>query len=768
MTQVPNTITQRVNFYACHRVIDKHNNVYFVPRFDSINEIDKSVSEAYLNRLTFEFDDTDYMNISIGTWSPEDRNLVVKGNIEDFRNRGDDTSMPLNYFIIKRTSTYSDYSTETYYAYFIKRVRQVGNGSISIDYEPDHFTNTFYLQNYHRLTQEEITNKSYEPFSEIITNPYIAQQHYDRVERVGQVGIRNKNMDIFANIEQQFNFRRQYKDSKKQIGNCHLLNDSQLQIIEDTDDFVDLPDEIKIACYQQSTAFLHVVLKDKQVIMRKLIGDEPIERVFNYNIPNTNIQNDLYVLVLPIVSIPRFLEKYESKIKNASYLRKRGNYFVEGKNYTMEQLSLKDFYQKDNPFQNYVLSMFITRDSNLYYNITFNANGFHIVNCQEHSSDDNAKLVIVSAEEGMFSEKLFYTETIEDNEIKIAFKKAVTHPEPFPTTYDDDDTKIPRTAYIEKFGERSFNLDLSKNTTINQLKTEYFEHVLHFEPYSFYSISYLGTIETILNRKNYYHQNESAVNITYSMSISDSIKYNVIPNYVILGERRLMYNESLQFIVTNHLTIINQAIDDYLIANQSQMRAQYALNEIQQKQNWANAGIDAISSIGSGALRGAMFGGPVGAVIGAGAGAIQAGAGLAKQGVEAGLSKKKIDIEQKAKLSDLGRQPDSINKVGAEIITDLSTGEMAFYLNHYTIDKVSYDSIAKYLERYGYQVNIYDKMNILDRKYWNYIELLSMDIDNTISMEAEESIRDIFKSGVTLQHEANGLTYPHNYETILD
>ena len=127
-------------------------------------------------------------------------------------------------------------------------------------------------------------------------------------------------------------------------------------------------------------------------------------------------------------------------------------------------------------------------------------------------------------------------------------------------------------------------------------------------------------------------------------------------------------------------------------------------------------------------------------------------------------------MNQKSKLADVGQQPNNVKQVGTDIITDLSISEIGVYLNHYTIDEISYNNIAKYLERYGYLVNIYSELHCYDRKGWNYVKLIDFEVDKQMSDAQEESIRQIFKNGVTLLHEPSYLhsNTLHNYEVVLD
>ena len=180
---IPSNRSQMVTFYNTTGVIEKDKNMYFAPRFEDEDDI---VYESFIDKLNAICPPpSDYDAIMLTGWSPEDRTLVVRGNIDDFRVITD-TGACLNYLIVKRSITrkLQDESTitnEYYYGFFITGVEQVGGSSVKVSVEPDDFTNVFYLHNSHQITAEEAESLSYEPFNERMKNCYINRQHYDRV-----------------------------------------------------------------------------------------------------------------------------------------------------------------------------------------------------------------------------------------------------------------------------------------------------------------------------------------------------------------------------------------------------------------------------------------------------------------------------------------------------------------------------------------------------------------------------------------------------------
>ena len=170
---IPTEITQTVSFYNTEGIIEKHKNNYFVPFITK--DGNKTVRDIFLEKLNAKvIPPVAYKDVVISSWSPEDKNLVVKGNVDDFRVITEEGEA-LNYFIITRTVN----NVTHYYAFFINDVQQVGGASVNISYEPDHFTNVFFLHN-KDVPAEDIT---YDPFNNKLKNCYIERQHYDRIDR---------------------------------------------------------------------------------------------------------------------------------------------------------------------------------------------------------------------------------------------------------------------------------------------------------------------------------------------------------------------------------------------------------------------------------------------------------------------------------------------------------------------------------------------------------------------------------------------------------
>ena len=325
----------------------------------------------------------------------------------------------------------------------------------------------------------------------------------------------------------------------------------------------------------------------------------------------------------------------------------------------------------------------------------------------------------------------------------------------------------PFMLFVEKCEPVKFNVNLvesdKQGTTI---KSSFIEPVLSFNPYSFYSVSYLGRIEVPLNKLNYYEQPLVECNLT--IAISESIKYSFIPTYQIQGKKQKMYSESIEQTFINSVTVVNDKLIEYMIANQAQMKNQYAVNDLNRDYGLIEAGISTVGEIGKGIGRGLAFGSPEMAIAGGVAGFVTGGVNLIETGIDWSKTDKTIAMNQKAKLADMGNLPSNLKQVGSDIIVDLSINEMGLYLNHYTIDELSYNSICKYLERFGYMVNLFDELHVNTRVGWDFVQIQSFDYEAEITEEQEQNIRQIFQNGVTLLHNSAYLTSGHNYEVILD
>ena len=747
-------ITQSVSFYNTAGVIEKEHNIYFVPR---LNHTSGKTNALWLTAFTTLCPSpVAYTNKSVGQWRPEDKVLTIEGDIDDFR---DVDTLRLNYMILTRTVD----NTTRYIAYFLNSATQVGVNSVRLELEPDHFTNVFFLS-------DETTNlpDASTLFSNKMKRTYVKRQHIDRTT---SLGADTAYEDIFANYEETFAFKRQYRDSKRPLlYGQDYFSSAELQTITLTETWGNLSSAIQIKILKVCCAFLHVVINKNNI----LIGGSTNVNGTGWESPVTFLprtrpltKNNLTKLICPIAVIPPFLDKFTDDIKGVYdtiglYLN---NYRI-GLYQTLypRVVGLKKLLE-NSYLHEYIVSAYITRESYLYKLMTF-TNTLISINVKEYGGTGS-----YSEKDDYFAVYLAsdYNTVMEDQLPKI-ISKEISYVKIEDSGQEEVRLRIHKSdgtypsvgeyyiCLVEREDKISFNLNL--NTTIPDLKTTYYDKVLDYNPYSFYSISYLGQIEVPLNKRNYKQNN--ILNFELTVTVSDVCKYNLIPSYLISSNYQKFYQESLVATFANQLTITTEKLMDYVIANQTQMKNQYAVNDL-------NVGKGIVGGLLSGGAtfgKQALMGNPVAGAMGG----IQAGASALESAVSWAFGKEEIALNQKAKLADLGNLPNNLKQVGTDINIDILTDEFGLYLNHYRIDDLSYNSICKYLERYGYLINMFMPLEVYSRKYWNYIELVDFEFNVKVNVAQEESIRQIFQNGVTLLHDKTGLNdeTKHNYEVVLD
>lgn len=322
-----------------------------------------------------------------------------------------------------------------------------------------------------------------------------------------------------------------------------------------------------------------------------------------------------------------------------------------------------------------------------------------------------------------------------------------------------------------------FNLSIPDELSSYSIANDFKEPILESEPYTFYSISMYET-EQILYKSRYfrnYSSNVFTIKLKPIISFNESYKVGIIPSYKVNNVWLRYYSESLIMILNTQMPIIQDSWLEYFILNKAQMKNQYATQENNFKSGLAQAGVSGASDIVTSALKGGLSKGALGAGVGAGAGLIKTGASLVNQQISNQYQVANIRLSQQAKMSDMGAKPDTVKFAGSDLLYDALQNDMGVHISKYKIDSVSYNSIALYLERYGYQVNLFDRINIYDRAGLNYVKINSFDFveDNfVLSEEQMKSVSQIFEEGVTLLHDKDylhnlGESGYHNIETSI-
>ena len=852
---IPTNRTQSVTFYNTTGIIEREKGIYLSPRFKRRNtDVGKEVRAVFLSILNTEaVTDLNYTDIAIGSWSPEDRTLVVKGNIDDFRLVTEEGDC-LNYLVVTRTVTKNSVDKTFYYGFFITAVEQAGGSSIRLTVEPDDFTNVFYLHNKHVLTSDEINSTDYEPFNERMKNCYVNRQHYDRLSMdkyyelymefirvtsdipfvegtsvtlqlegaqdsiVGTVKsfdydsdlqelqliiytdekitisagqnwsyilydgqsyqcdydnretewetIRNyspTNIKIFLNQEESYKFKYQYKDSKFPLCKINNVNFTQAEMytINNTSSFELISSSLQNKIIKTCISYAVIQTKSHEGIgptwMR--YDSQSSYAKFNNNVGNRvgGVVTPSFFLASPILVIPKEFEKFSNVLKDKvsfypnissdeSHWQK-SSYTFDNILYAINRNSMAD----------YVYSCYLASD------IGIRDNDIEIV----HSNSVYKvyiKTKLVYADSGSSNDGLylstFWTDMSYEADVTKGLHVTDEHGAPVIVTLEG----VSLVIAFQWSSMKEINLTLTDSHPYGlNIKSNYYDPVLEAEPYSFYSLSIYGS-EMVLNKNRYYVESYiSNVKIEYSITFNGGMKMLYVPKYTVENYETRYFNEGITMTVTSQFPLLSDSYKTYYYQNMSQMKNQFAVNDY-------NKGTDLLqhflisgpNKVGNQAFKRGGWGAIAETVYQFGE--------MADELVDWGQSTKNIEMNQKAKLADMGRKPDNLKQAGSDVYADLESKEFIPFLNHYRIDELSYNSIAKYLERYGYQVSLYTSLNVNDRVGWNFVKLISFDWNPAydIMVGQEENLRKIFSEGVTLLHDKNYLTSGHNYETILD
>lgn len=840
---IPQERVQYVTFYNTTGVIEKDKNIYFVPRFSKTGaRAGNLLVSEWRNAFNSVCPPASYYtDIEIATWSPQDRTLRVKGNIDDFR-VVTGIGACLNYVLLRRRIKYNNYFTDNFYAFFITDAKQIGGSSIELTVEPDYFTNVFYLHNNHVLNASDIEN-DYEPFNEKLKNCYVNRQHYNRVKYeptpVYKTGITNisltqgssplspipeeiiytalegeeltnasfifnatqgtgsvsssirnnvlyavgtgipegttlegtlewtvqvgvtydtlvpDNIKVFLNQEESFRYKYQFRDMKQPLSELDSapanFTKEELEQIETENDYDNLSQDLRKKIMLSCIAYQVVELKSNEVTadlyirfdntsswanIGKRMGGNEIE---GYSKPN-------FTLFKPIMSIPLLFDKYKSKLELYDFyveyttlasVTHSQNIGKNGLLWTVNHNSIADYV-----YSAYLVSDVLYPDSNIsidFANKRVNFDAYFDEGSIGSTPVIQGLLTKMDGTNSGIYEQFLGTSASADRYI-----------------FDLVDTVL--CFSMNNIAKKIININIVEE--LPDLKNNYYDLVLESEPYSFYSLSLLS-YELTFNRNRYYTGLTNQLNVMYIPQYNGGLKLTLAPIYEVEGYQTIYYNEGLVTTITELFPLVSDSYTSYYYQNMSQMKNQFAVADYQWGSDFAQkffvtspnaVGITASKRGGWGAL--AETGNQV--------------MGWVDDAIDLYQQKHVTEMNQQSKLADVGRKPDVVNQAGSEVYTDLITKEYKMYFNHYTIDELSYNSIAKMLERVGYQINLYDSIHAIDRVGWNFVKLNNFDFSGKMTMAEENAIKNIFMNGVTLLHDKTYLTSGHNYETILE
>lgn len=859
---IPSTRQQTVTFYNTTGVIEREKNIYLVPRFSKYANMEGyEVRDAFITALEDVCPPSSaYEDIEISGWLPQDRTLVVKGNIDDFRLVTEEGEC-LNYFIIKRTVWKEDVNLDYYYGFFITGVEQAGGSSVRISCVPDDLTNVFYLHNKHVLSASDITD-DYEPFNEKMKNCYVNRQHYDRLsyqpelvyenytgsqsyvllpnasleirvqlhsndssvwdievsfeEDSGSVSVDSTEVQgnyliitikagssggsgvcsyeyneeywkdilkvstnkVFLNQEESFKFKYQYRDMKYPISiySGNFTND-EISQIESATTFDSLSGSLRAKIVRSCISYLVVETKSPEIAIPYYYAKgNNVDKYRDRNgqlVGNSSIRRSNPVIVFPYLQIPEVFQKFniDYEIQIASH-----NVVAQVSLSSFDPVTLLLEALSKNALPDYIYSVYNAKDVNIplsriQVNITSHYIRFDCDLPNYHVPSTSGPLQATTFNKGIYISGLMYKPISDDSGVVTLDTTLDIHFDSSTNAllYISSWNKSPIGIMVSGYDKTQFNLTIEE--TYPDLTTNYYDPVLEAEPYKFYSLTYLSSYELPFNKNRYFIDGKkNYITLTHYVSFNGAVKESYVAKYRVEGYSSEYFNEALTFTTSSSLALVSDSYSTYYYQNQAQMKNQFAVNDYNRGVDLAqHFFISGPNAVGYSAGKGGMSGGGAGA----GAGALLETGNQVMQMVDEGIdwaqSNKNIEMNQKAKLADMGAKPDVLKQAGSDLIFDLNTNQYQPFLNHYRIDELSYNSIAKLLERTGYKVNLYDTLHVVDRVGWNFIKLNGFDWAlSNIMTEQEESIRKIFLNGVTLLHDKSYLTSGHNYEKILE
>lgn len=625
------------------------------------------------------------------------------------------------------------------------------------------------------------------------------------------------NERLFINTEESYTFKEQHKDFKSPMSpfiQGTYLTQAELNEIKEVNSFSELRKELQRKVLILSMKAVRLTISDPDVIVKNMIrvqvSADRTEDLYIHYEPNeewlsrTSLKKSYAQVDVPIYMPPKELEKFRYDFKDLpliGYKISTGDP-LNDYDYTIvpnfpetspivgslqENLG-RGLFRENSPidtidkehrltndvsqvlssgaFAQYIMSAQIVSNPPFMKYVEFMESTYYltmIINMTLKESNCSLRQVRIAGKtpEGeTFEEEkgygLFFKDTF--NDYRMIYDSALYGVLMGISINTDENSELADNV------KRYINLPII-DLNSSDIKTKYIDPVLEQEPYSMYVLTRLGLIDSPLMKKRYWEMKEYknyTIPLYFIQSFNEAYKTSIVPIYKLDGFETPYYNEALTVTLSSSLPIRKDSYETFIYNNKAQMANQYALIEY-------NGGIDFLQTKYITGVGQVAKGWLMGAGGGALAGGISATVDTINSLIDWEQSKETTRMSQQAKKSDMGSIPDNYKQAGSDIYFDIFTGEHQEYLVHYNIDKVSHDSICKLLERLGYVVNIYDSLNVLNRKGWNYIKLHSFDFNAYLNANQEVTIKNIMTQGVTLVHEPVMLEQgQHNYETILD
>ena len=681
---------------------------------------------------------------------------------------------------------------------------QIGSTPSLEPFDPDqHYYDLGDLISYEvRVENNKYLLECHYPYQDVQGGLDHCETVYTELDDISYYHLHEDNLPIFSQIEEGFKYKRQIRDYKEFINYGDPLTEEEKQGYENAETWNDLTSALKIKALKLSTAFAHLTFNTTKCFISDIGYKNPYHFPSAQDMPNVEIKDSLIKTAMPIFSSFDILKKFKTEILNIFdniefrvFIPDFNRTYI-GKKVYFKQKTIISILNGFSPYPEYLVSAYVSKESSLINYIEYYEDKIVIPITDKFTANEEGYLKplylpiffdcdVVGGREFVIHDAFipdsdianlmnsvldrtthcyYHLNSSTDSEIDLVVKTDVVLT---PVWVDQPSGEWYAFCMVVEPEEKvNFDINLSERYNIPNVKEDYYDTVLTFNPYSFWSVSYLGRIEVPLNKLNYYEN--PIINCELFVSVRECFKYSFVPTYEVGGKKIKYYTESIEQTLSNQLTIASSRLFEYMIANNSQMKNQYAVNDLNHEYGLITTAVSGVGNIAGGIGKGAIFQSNEIKGVGALTGGVQAVTGLINEAIDWDKDTKQISMNQKAKLADMGNLPSNLKQVGTDIIIDLSLNELGLYLNHYRIDEVSYNSICKYLERFGYTVNIYDSLHVNSRVGWDFVQLNSFDYDFQITVEQEDSIRQIFQNGVTLLHDHSVMTSGHNYETILD
>ena len=618
------------------------------------------------------------------------------------------------------------------------------------------------------------------------------------------------NEEVFATNKETFDYKYQYKDLRKGLNIVKNImsyfTDTELSLIDSASSLDDLSIDLLNKIFDYCTYWYFIECRESipmPYVAKYNLDQFPIERqvgkITKRNFSGSNICR----IVVPTLILPDFLMKFESEVKVIQVYNVVIGYDSSGNVVTTTNtLNNPSLVNSFKPYENNAINLLTTYYSSYIQSIyvLHNLNVGRLIASYQFYTNHSLSLSSGIQYKRVDTIESFNANDIQENLIPCFI---IDLPEwiekqmsdnytgstfPFPSiTYSSNNiivdkptissVDVPYDVYTGIYLINNYDIlktSLSLNESVPDMKNNYYDPILTYEPYSFYSISTNESLELPLNKTRYYqsyNKGNYLINFDYAVSINGYLKSGLVVNYNLNNFEQRYYTDSLINTYTSTLPFSVNSYFDFMYRNMAQMRTQYAVTMrndiIDFGQNILKAGGQLTGGISNIAM--GMAGNPYALASGI-TSVAETGLIPVNNAIDIAQDLHTLRDTQNAQKAGAGAKPDSIKQAGSDLLFDIYYDELIYYLNHYTLDDLSKNNICKYLERYGYQVNRFDTLNVDNRVGWNYIKLVGCDFVKPMSIEQDEAIRSILKAGVTLLHDKSILDdeTKHNYEVVLE